>query len=77
MSHKFIRNYITKSELAVARLLYFPSKEIAKRLFISTTTIKSHISAMYYLTGTHRRHELIIKLLKEGILELEDIEYDK
>ena len=70
------RDTLSEREMDVVKLLYFSYGEIGKRLFISKSTVQTHIFSIYSITRTHNRHELLIKLLKTGQIQLDDIIYE-
>lgn len=71
------REHLTEREKEIAKLLFYPFKEIGEKLFISPYTVISHVNAMYLLTNTHNRHQLLIKLLKMREIKLKEIEYEQ
>lgn len=62
---------LTDRELEVLRLLAdgLSNPEIAKRLYITTHTVKAHIAAMYVKTNIHSRVILAVRAYKAGILQ--------
>lgn len=56
----------TKREIEVLKLLIIglSNSEIAKKLHISTHTVKAHITSMYVKTGVHSRIVLVVMALK-------------
>jgi len=61
---------LTNRELDVLELLAqrLSNKEIADKLFISTTTVKSHIQNIYGKLNVSKRREAVEKAMKIGIL---------
>lgn len=65
---------LTKRKFDVLKLLYFKKPEIAKKLFISTSTVKAHINNIYCKLCVHNSAQALIKALKDRIITLDDIE---
>jgi DNA-binding NarL/FixJ family response regulator len=62
-----INSDLTEREKEVFEFMIkgFGDKEIAKNLFISVTTVRSHIDNIFMKKGVSSRRELIIKILGE------------
>ena len=56
-----------ESEIAMLLLRGYPYKLIASRLFISESTVKSHVQNIYGKLGIHSRTELIERFGAEGL----------
>lgn len=69
-----INNSLTERELDVLKLACFPQDEIAAKLCLSKTTIKSHINNIYCKLCVHNTAQALIKALKDRIISLDDIE---
>jgi LuxR family maltose regulon positive regulatory protein len=63
---------LTNRELNVLDLLAqrLSNKEIAETLFISTTTVNSHIQNLYGKLNVSKRREAVEKAKKIGILSI-------
>ena len=48
-------------------------KNIAEKLFVSTTTVKTHMVGIYYKLFVHERHELVSKYFLSKYLEIRKI----
>jgi DNA-binding NarL/FixJ family response regulator len=61
---------LSPSELAVAKLVVegLTNREIASALFLSQTTVASHLSHIYAKLGVRSRAELMRQMLPEGQL---------
>ena len=68
-----INNSLTERELNVLKLLCFKKPEIAQKLFISTTTVQSHIIHIYEKFHVHSREQALIKALKTGIITIDEV----
>lgn len=55
------------------KLLCFKKSEISKKLFISTTTVQSHIKHIYEKFYVHSREQALIKALKTGIITIDEV----
>ena len=64
-------NNLTERELEVLRLVMFgkTNKEIAEELMVSTHTIKAHVSAIMQKIGGRTRVDIVVKALRDGIIE--------
>lgn len=62
--------YITKAEKRVLELLYLTNIEIAKRLFIDLSTVKSHVHNLLVKFKAKTRTELYIKAIKLGEIKI-------
>lgn len=51
-----------QQEVAEFYVLGFSHKEIARKIEISPTTVRNHLSAIYAITGAHSRRELEVAL---------------
>lgn len=47
----------------------YKSKEIAQKMSIALTTVKTHISQLFWLTGTTSQGELISMAFNRGIIQ--------
>jgi len=64
---------LSERELNVLKLLCFKRPEIAKKLFISTTTVNAHICHIYEKLYVHTREQALIKALKKGIITIDEV----
>ncbi len=55
-----------ESEIAMLLLKGYPYKLIASRLYISESTVKSHVQNIYGKLGIHSRTELIEQFSASG-----------
>ena len=69
-SHQPLVDPLTNRELDVLDLLAqrLSNKEIADKMFISTSTVKSHIQNLYRKLNVRKRREAVEKAKKIGIL---------
>lgn len=74
---KKCRTSLSERELQVCKYLYFSHKDIAKKLFISEATIKTHFCNIYSITYTQNKTQLLLYLLNEKILKLKDFIYER
>lgn len=66
--------YLSKRETQVLCSFGLTSYEdIAKKLNISFTTVKTHTNNIYQKLHTHNRHESIVKALKKGIITVNEL----
>lgn len=67
----YIPNPLTKKELEVAQFLAegLENKEIAKKMTLSVHTINNHLENMKEKTGCRNKPELILYILKNGIVD--------
>lgn len=65
------RPVLTEREQQIVQLLALglPNKEIARRLFLSESTIKSHLSHMYAKLGVSSRVAAVTRSLELGIVD--------
>ena len=49
------------------------NKEIARELFLSTRTVKAHLSSVFSKMNVTSRTEAIIKGAREGVISLDGI----
>jgi DNA-binding NarL/FixJ family response regulator len=54
-----IRTELTKTELAVLRLIEHTNAQIAAQLYISERTVKNHVTSIYDKLGVHSRIEAV------------------
>jgi LuxR family maltose regulon positive regulatory protein len=61
---------LSESELRVLRYLpsHLPAPEIAAELFVSTSTVKTHMRHVYEKLGVHRRSEAVDRARELGLL---------
>ena len=64
---------LTERELDVLKLLCFKKPEIAKKLFISTSTVQTYINNLYDKLYVHSREQALIKALKTGIITIDEV----
>lgn len=58
--------HITKTEKRILELLYLTNKEIAQKLFIDISTVKSHVHNLLIKFKAKTRTELYIKAIVIG-----------
>lgn len=67
-------NYLTKREKEVLCHAGLKTTEnIAAKLFVSKTTIRTHLNNIYQKLHSHNRHECIVKALKKGIITVDEL----
>lgn len=64
---------LTIRELDVLKLFCFKKPEIAKKLFISVTTVQTHSNKIYDKLQVHSREQALIKALKTGIITIDEV----
>lgn len=64
------RYCITKSEKKVLELIYLTNAEIAKELYLSITTVKSHIHNLLVKFKAKTRCELLLKAIMKGEIQI-------
>ena len=66
-----MKNNLTERELEVLSLVMRgkTNREIAEELMVSTHTIKAHVSAIMQKIGGRTRVDIVVKALREGIIE--------
>ena len=52
----------------------YRNEDISKRIFVSVHTVKAHIASLYESFNVTSRVALVIKAIKLGLINLEDIE---
>ena len=62
----------TPRELEIMKYLCLDPREIAKRLFISLSTVRTHIGSIREKVGTNKRI-CLVRLLRKGVIKLEDL----
>lgn len=67
---------LTDREYDVLKLLAEGNSnpQIAKKLCVTTHTVKAHIAAMYQKTGLHSRVLLAVRALRAGVLKAETLD---
>lgn len=64
---------LTEREIDVLKLLCFKKSEIAQKLFISVTTVQTHLINIYDKLHVHSREQALIKALKTGIITVDEV----
>ena len=64
---------LSERELDVLKLFCLKKPEIAKKLFISTTTVQSHSNHIFEKLHVHSREQALIKALKTGIITIDEV----
>ena len=64
------KNYFTPREMDVIGAISegLTNEDIAKKLFISSHTVKAHLEKLFEKTNSHNRVQLIVFAFKNGIL---------
>jgi DNA-binding NarL/FixJ family response regulator len=71
-------NELTKRERDVLPLLALPYKEIAKRLGITSPTVRSYIASLSYkFPEQPNKLCIVLEALKQGIITLDEIVTEK
>jgi Response regulator containing a CheY-like receiver domain and an HTH DNA-binding domain len=67
---------LTDRKVQIAMLIsqFKTNKEIAKELGMARITVCEHITEMFETLGLESRMQLVIWMLKRGLINLEDIE---
>jgi DNA-binding NarL/FixJ family response regulator len=65
---------LTARQVDVLKLCCFEKKDIAKKLYITPSTVQTHYVDAYKNLLTNNKTEAIIKALKTGLIRLEEIE---
>ena len=66
---------LTPRQLEISKLLLLTNKEISKKLCISESTVKVTIHTIITNTDSRTRAEVLVKLLREKLIAIEDIEF--
>jgi DNA-binding NarL/FixJ family response regulator len=64
----------SKREKEIARLLCLTDSEIAKRLSVTPSTIRSHCSTLQRKTNTSSKISSLIELIRAGVIEIDEVE---
>lgn len=64
---------IVGRKLQVANKLYKTDKQIAEELGIKVPTVKASVREILIITNSETRTEALLKLIHEGICNLEDM----
>ena len=64
---------LSERELNVLKLACYSKEEIAIKLCLSKTTIKSHINNIYCKLCVHNSAQALIKALKTGIITIDEV----
>lgn len=65
---------LTQRELEVLKLLCLSDKDIAKRLLIGKSTVKSHVRKLLDKLVCETRSKALIKALKFKIISIDEVE---
>lgn len=68
---------LTEREFDVLKRLCFKKPEIAKKLFISKTTVQSHVNHIFDKLQVHSCEQALIKGLKTGIITINEVITDE
>ena len=68
-----INYYLTKREKEFLCHAGLKTKNIAAKLFVSQTSIKTHLNNIYQKMHSHSKHESIVKALKKGIITVDEL----
>ena len=63
---------LTKREYDVLRYIYFEIDEIAKRLCISTATVKTYLQGLRSKLDCDKRHKIVLRALKQGLIKIDE-----
>jgi DNA-binding NarL/FixJ family response regulator len=61
---------VTEREVLKLMAKGIANKQIAAELFISESTVKTHISSIFQKLGVNARTEAVTQAIKKGILRL-------
>jgi len=69
-------SHLTNREMEILKLASrgMSNKEMSEKLFISLRTVKAHMTNIFNKLGCNSRTDAIIKGLKQGYIELDDIQ---
>ena len=67
------KSQFTSSELKLAPYITLDNKQIAERLVVDTSTVKSHIHNMLKKTNTSNRVMLLAVLLFYNVVKISDL----
>ena len=70
-------NRLTESELKVLKYIYLTKKEIAKILFLSETTVATHINSIYQKLYSKNKAQALLIALKKKIYTMKDFDMDR
>ena len=68
---------LTERELDVLKLLCFKKPDLAKKLFISKTTVQTHVNNIFDKLQVHSCEQALIKALKTGIITINEVITDE
>ena len=71
-----MRDKIPKRSLEVLKFACLTNPEIAKKLGISRVTVATHFEIIRGVFGGKTKAELLIRALKQGCINLEDVVLD-
>ena len=68
------KEVLTNKELAILNCIIkgHTNKEIADALYISVSTVKTHIEKMFLKFGVHNKVALIVYTLKNNIIDVKE-----
>lgn len=69
-------NRLTESELKVLKYIYLTTKEIAKILFLSETTVATHLISIYQKLYSKNKAQAMLIALKKKIYTLKDFDME-
>lgn len=64
---------VSESEKNILELLWLSNKEISKKLYIESTTVKSHIHNLLVKFNAKTRTELFVKALFYNVITLQEV----
>lgn len=68
---------ISKREREVLRLIALSNPQIARRLNISLRTVKTYVRHLFEKLGCESRTGAVVKAIKEGIIQVQEVYTDE
>jgi DNA-binding NarL/FixJ family response regulator len=68
-----MRSELTERELDILKMMCLDNPEIAERLIVSLSTVKTHVHAILRKLGVDSRASALILALKAEIITIDDI----
>ena len=69
-----MRNKLTERQKEALKLACFTNREIAKRLFLSSTTVDTHFNDMRNILGVRSKSALLIEGIRSGEINIDEVE---
>lgn len=66
--------HLTKTEIKLLKMSLLPNSIIAKKMFISILTVKTHFNRILKKMDVHNKGMAIFKAIKAGIIDINDVD---